>query len=787
MHEYAAEVYTDSERLLHLESTIESVVPRVLDYMESTGELERMFRLLLRMGCAEEIESRLERTGLDLLNQGHGALLLELLENVQAARMISCPQLLLVKAMALRHVRQFDEALRLAKVARTVSTTAKNGEHVGVQAAIVMARVFVDLGQYEAIIECLRDVMESQVLLDDSNAHCLALGYLAAAYASTGNTEIALETTSRAREMLKRPGIAVQARCATSMCCAGALVILLGDFRTSGDMMGNLAMDPNVPLSFATQARGNLAATLCEIGQVHRALDIAREASLQCRNMGLMVLAESFMGTEAAALAGLGEMSDAAAMMRRCLDASAASGDVYSGELERNYLGAILRANGKRDEALAESERSYAYFSANSSDFVVDVGWAEVELAASLLAVGDVASAVRHAEHALTLFEGLGAPHHVLRCHLVLAEIARLSNQVRQAHDWLLGDSEYLCSGNGNWLLAMYIRAFPGLLGLVAAAVGVDRLPVHMLRMIMPEHARAALPLARDVLDEDSWRRLAVRLLGEDEALALESSFLGKPLVHVRLFGGLEVVTPEGVVPDRAWKKRKARLLFMMLVTRQGRDVPRDMLLEHLWPDMDEERAKNNFYVIWSAMKRALLPAGKAAPCPYVEHVGGICRAVRPLVRSDLDDFDESVAALNKAEAAGCLADVLGAGRRIREIYRSDLLPSELYDDWFRPLRERYRVQFGDTMLRVGRMCRDADDLEQAVQFTRAGLEHDPWREDLYQAAIRYQIDTGQRSGAVDMFMTCRAKLAEDLGLDPSVETRRLYEEVLAMEESSQR
>ena len=33
-----------------------------------------------------------------------------------------------------------------------------------------------------------------------------------------------------------------------------------------------------------------------------------------------------------------------------------------------------------------------------------------------------------------------------------------------------------------------------------------------------------------------------------------------------------------------------------------------------------------------------------------------------------------------------------------------------------------------------------------------------------------------------ETYLACRTKLAEDLGLDPSVETQRLYEQVLAME-----
>jgi len=403
------------------------------------------------------------------------------------------------------------------------------------------------------------------------------------------------------------------------------------------------------------------------------------------------------------------------------------------------------------------------------------------------LAVGDAVAALDEAQRALRSFSEWRAEQHLLRCRLVLVEAERRRRLSTDSGEQLARSRDYLISGNGNWTTAMYIRAFPGLLGPVAAAVGVDELPSHMLQMILPEHAQEALPIARDFLSPEEWRRLAVRLLGEDDALAMEASFTTEPLVRVRMFGGLEVTTPDGVISDKAWRKRKARALFMMLVARQGTDVPRDVFFDVLWPDMDIDRAKSNFYVIWSTMKDTLMFGVKGHPCPYVEHVGGICRIVRSLVRSDLDDFDDAYSTFETAEAGGDIKNAGAQARIIRDIYRGEMLPSEVYEDWFRTLRDRYRVQYGDVMLRMARMCKEAGDPEQALGWIRSGLEQDPWREDLYQSAIRCQIDVGQRSSAVDTYMACRSRLSEDLGLDPSIETRRLYEEVLAMEDGVQR
>jgi DNA-binding SARP family transcriptional activator len=60
----------------------------------------------------------------------------------------------------------------------------------------------------------------------------------------------------------------------------------------------------------------------------------------------------------------------------------------------------------------------------------------------------------------------------------------------------------------------------------------------------------------------------------------------------------------------------------------------------------------------------------------------------------------------------------------------------------------------------------------------------DPYREDLYQLALRCQIMSGQRSAAIETFIECKTQLAEQLGLDPASETMRLYQQILAMEDA---
>ena len=88
-------------------------------------------------------------------------------------------------------------------------------------------------------------------------------------------------------------------------------------------------------------------------------------------------------------------------------------------------------------------------------------------------------------------------------------------------------------------------------------------------------------------------------------------------------------------------------------------------------------------------------------------------------------------------------------------------------------------------MLSAHRLLTESEDHPGALRMVRRGISADPWREDLYQAALKSHIASGQRSAAIDTYLSCRSHLADQLGLDPSTETMRLYDQVLAMEERS--
>jgi DNA-binding SARP family transcriptional activator len=64
----------------------------------------------------------------------------------------------------------------------------------------------------------------------------------------------------------------------------------------------------------------------------------------------------------------------------------------------------------------------------------------------------------------------------------------------------------------------------------------------------------------------------------------------------IRLLGGFRVEFSEGAVDDSVWRRVHARRLLQLLGSSTRQSEARASVLEALWPDFDEARARNRLH-----------------------------------------------------------------------------------------------------------------------------------------------------------------------------------------------
>ena len=104
------------------------------------------------------------------------------------------------------------------------------------------------------------------------------------------------------------------------------------------------------------------------------------------------------------------------------------------------------------------------------------------------------------------------------------------------------------------------------------------------------------------------------------------------PQLRAHLFGAARIAVGDRQVPDADWPRRTARSLLLLLLLTPGHRLPRDRLLDLLWPEASPESAANALYLALGALRRTLEPGlARGRDSAYVEIRG---RGGGPAVRT---------------------------------------------------------------------------------------------------------------------------------------------------------
>lgn len=204
--------------------------------------------------------------------------------------------------------------------------------------------------------------------------------------------------------------------------------------------------------------------------------------------------------------------------------------------------------------------------------------------------------------------------------------------------------------------------------------------------------------------------------------------------LDVSLLGQFEVRVDGEPVAATAWTHGRARDLVKLLALSPGHRLPRDAVLEALWPQLEVDAAVANLHKAAHHGRRALGEAGGV-----VLRGGLVMLAPEAQVETDVERFE---ATSNP------------------DLYTGELLPDDLYAPWAEEPRRTLRAQYLDALAVSGRW----EELADA----------DPAHEIAQRAVMRARFAAGDRPGALHAFDRLSGAL-EALGLTPSSETLALH------------
>jgi DNA-binding SARP family transcriptional activator/predicted ATPase len=252
------------------------------------------------------------------------------------------------------------------------------------------------------------------------------------------------------------------------------------------------------------------------------------------------------------------------------------------------------------------------------------------------------------------------------------------------------------------------------------------------------------------------------------------------PSLDVHLLGGLRVIL-DGK-PLSGFDSPRLRSLLAYLLLHRHTPQPRRHVAFLFWPDSTEAQARTNLRQLLHQLRHTL---------PHVESFARLegktlhWRDDAPFTL-DVATFAEQRALADRAEETGHEAEVLAALRRAEEAYGGDLLPSS-YDEWIVPERERLRGEYTRVLDRLIEHLEERRDYTGAIRYAERLLRHDPLDEATCRRLMNLHAMNGDRPRALRVYHACAAALQRELDVEPSAETRDIYERILRADHAPER
>jgi predicted ATPase/DNA-binding SARP family transcriptional activator len=242
----------------------------------------------------------------------------------------------------------------------------------------------------------------------------------------------------------------------------------------------------------------------------------------------------------------------------------------------------------------------------------------------------------------------------------------------------------------------------------------------------------------------------------------LEAGNILHEKLEISTLGGLRVLHSSQPVEGLASRKAHALLVYLAVT---GEPQPRDVLADLLWQDRSQDRAMANLRVVLSSLREKL--------GPYLQIDRELIQvAGNANLWVDVREFQSQVSSSKLHEAV--------------ELYNGDFLEgfhirgAREFEHWAIVQREQLRESVVTALQDLVNLYLAHAQYLEGLPFARRLLELNPLMESAHRNLMRMLALSGQRDLAIAQYEIFRDTLAEELGVEPSVETETLQGQILA-------
>ncbi len=238
------------------------------------------------------------------------------------------------------------------------------------------------------------------------------------------------------------------------------------------------------------------------------------------------------------------------------------------------------------------------------------------------------------------------------------------------------------------------------------------------------------------------------------------------------VLGPLEVRTEHGVLDIGGDRQRK---LLAILLLSANVVITVEQLIDELWSE-PPQTARRQIYNTTAALRRRLIAAG--LPAANFTTVAGGYRLLSAGLSIDADIARRGIEKANRAVAEGRHDDAVRELSAATQLWRGDALAG-LQSPFIDSVSARLNEQRVAALERLAELRLSAGADHHLVGDLLEHVTRYPLRESLRGSLMLALSHAGRQAEALAIFESGRRRLADELGLDPGPELRRIHAAVL--------
>ena len=387
------------------------------------------------------------------------------------------------------------------------------------------------------------------------------------------------------------------------------------------------------------------------------------------------------------------------------------------------------------------------------------------------LNVGQFAQAGVHFSKALTVFEKKGLALYACEAHLGMALLQNACRNTAAARDSL--DTAFKTAAARRYELLPLIRP-----------ADLARACVLSIQLNIPsavDHARHLL--ANRLEDAELKNMVSSKTAGPfiqsiDAGETRRAIYRARiPVLAIRTLGGLQILR-NGTDPlnTRNWQGSRPALLLKAILVHGSRQIPKDILIEAVWPDRLPIHSLQNFKVTLHRLRKLMEPdLNPSRGSAYIHLKDNLVSLDKHLCDVDTDALHRLFKRIRRTDTRIDIRELRAMRREAITLYQGDFLPEEPYLTWAEIKRTTLRQEFIQFMYRLGRRLQDHHEFEAARGCYRRIIQIDRGQEKAYRRLMRLLDKAGRSQEALKIYHDLQAFLQTEIGAATDQATTQLF------------